>query len=130
VYYLTPERASPQGGLSISLEYRDRAILQRRIFTFQIATSAGSRRKIAVRLLLLDFFVIYFAQPARALFNSTPQLLPRDRRAVAQRAQLGPRDLWMDASAEKRLFRCGGWNTLPDSWQKMSRIPVLSKLNR
>jgi hypothetical protein len=32
--------------------------------------------------------------------NSTPQLLGRDRRAVAQGAQLGPGDLRMDAAAE------------------------------
>jgi len=32
--------------------------------------------------------------------NSTPQLLARDRRAVAQGAELGPGDLRMDAAAE------------------------------
>ena len=32
---------------------------------------------------------------AQALLNSTPQLFPRDRRAVAQ---LGPSDLRMDAA--------------------------------
>jgi hypothetical protein len=32
--------------------------------------------------------------------NSTPQLLARDRRAVAQGAQLGPGDLRMDAAAQ------------------------------
>jgi hypothetical protein len=31
--------------------------------------------------------------------TSTPQLLAHDRRAVAQGAQLGPGDLWMDAAA-------------------------------
>ena len=40
-----------------------------------------------------------FVDPAGAL-NSTPQLLARDRRAVAQGAQLGPGDLRMDAAAE------------------------------
>jgi hypothetical protein len=32
--------------------------------------------------------------------NSTPQLLARDRSAVAQGAQLGPGDLRMDAAAQ------------------------------
>ena len=32
--------------------------------------------------------------------NSTPQLLARDRRTVAQGAQLGPGDLGMDAAAQ------------------------------
>ena len=32
--------------------------------------------------------------------NSTPQFLARDRRAVAQGAQLGPGDLRMDAAAQ------------------------------
>jgi len=32
--------------------------------------------------------------------NSTPQLLARDHRAVAQGAQLGPGDLRMDAAAQ------------------------------
>jgi hypothetical protein len=32
--------------------------------------------------------------------NSTPQLLARDRRAVAQGAQFGPGDLRMDAAAQ------------------------------
>jgi len=43
--------------------------------------------------LLLDFLAFCFVHPARALLNSTPQLLARDRRAVAQGAQLGPGDL-------------------------------------
>jgi hypothetical protein len=38
-------------------------------------------------------FVLFISQ---ALLNSTPQLLARDRRAVAQ---LGPGDLWKDAAA-------------------------------
>jgi hypothetical protein len=37
--------------------------------------------------------------PQRIL-NSTPQLLARDRCAVAQRAELGPGDLRMDAVAD------------------------------
>jgi hypothetical protein len=40
-------------------------------------------------------FVLFISQ---ALLNSTPQLLARDRRAVAQSAQLGPGDLRMDAT--------------------------------
>ena len=36
---------------------------------------------------------------SRSLLDSTPQLLARDRRAVAQGAQLGPGGLWMDAAA-------------------------------
>jgi hypothetical protein len=51
-------------------------------------------RKSRVRLLLLlDFLAFYFVQPAQALLNSTPQLLARDRRAVAQGARFGPADL-------------------------------------
>jgi hypothetical protein len=53
-----------------------------------------------IRLLLLDFPAFCFVHPAQALLNSTPQLLARDRRAVAQGAQLGPGDLRMDAAAE------------------------------
>jgi hypothetical protein len=34
--------------------------------------------------------LICFVHPAQALLNSTPQLLARDRRAVAHGAQLGP----------------------------------------
>ena len=34
------------------------------------------------------------------VLDSTPQCLARDRRAVAQGAQLGPGDLWMDAAAQ------------------------------
>jgi hypothetical protein len=41
-----------------------------------------------------------FVHPAQTLLNSTPQLLARDRRAVAQGAQLGPGDLRMDAAAQ------------------------------
>jgi hypothetical protein len=52
-----------------------------------------------VRLLLLDFLVFCFVYPAQALLNSTPQLLARDRRVVAQGAQLGPGDLRMDTAA-------------------------------
>ena len=37
-----------------------------------------------------------FVHPAEALFNSTPQLLACDRRAVAQGAELGRGDLRMD----------------------------------
>jgi hypothetical protein len=47
----------------------------------------------------LDFLAFCFVHPAQALLNSTPQLLARDRRAVAQGAQLGPGDLRMDAAA-------------------------------
>ena len=52
-----------------------------------------------VRLLLLDFLASFFVNPAQALLKSTPQLLARDRRAVAQGAQLEPGDLRMDAAA-------------------------------
>jgi len=41
-----------------------------------------------------------FVHPSQALLNSTPQLLARDRRAVAQGAQPGPGDLRMDAAAQ------------------------------
>jgi hypothetical protein len=49
----------------------------------------------------LDFqtFFFCFVHPVHALLNSTPQLLARDRRAVAQGAELGPGDLRMDAAA-------------------------------
>jgi hypothetical protein len=40
-----------------------------------------------------------FVHPAQALLNSTPQFFARDRRAVAQGAQLGPGDLRMHSSA-------------------------------
>ena len=53
-----------------------------------------------MRLLFLDFLAICFVHSAQALFNSTPHLLARDRRAVAQSAQLGPGDLRMDAAAQ------------------------------
>jgi hypothetical protein len=39
-----------------------------------------------------------FVHSAQALLNSTPQLLARDRRTVAQGAQLGSGDLRMDAA--------------------------------
>jgi Pyridine nucleotide-disulphide oxidoreductase, dimerisation domain len=55
--------------------------------------------KNRVRLLLPDFLAFCFVQSAQALLNSTPQLLARDRRAVAQGAQFGPGDLRMDAAA-------------------------------
>jgi hypothetical protein len=57
-------------------------------------------RKSTVKILLLDFLAFCFVHPAQALLNSTPQLLARDRRAVAQGAQLGPGDLRMDAVAD------------------------------
>ena len=37
-----------------------------------------------VGLLLPNFLAFSFVYPAQALLNSTPQLLARDRRAVAQ----------------------------------------------
>ena len=46
------------------------------------------------------FLASCFVHPAQALLNSTPQLLARDRRTVAQGAQLGPGDLGMDAAAQ------------------------------
>ena len=39
------------------------------------------------------------AHPSQARMNSAPKLLARERRAVAQGAQLGPGDLRMDAAA-------------------------------
>ena len=56
--------------------------------------------KSRVELLLLDFLAFRFVHPAQALLNSTPQLLARDRRAVAQAAQPWPRRLRMDAAAQ------------------------------
>ena len=53
-----------------------------------------------VRLLLLDSLAFRFVHPAQALLNSTPQLLARERRAVAQGAQFGSGDLRMDAAAQ------------------------------
>jgi len=38
--------------------------------------------------------------PAQALLNSTPQLLARDRRTVAQGAELGTDDLPINAAAQ------------------------------
>ena len=58
------------------------------------------RKKSKSRLLLLDFLAVCCVHPAQALLNSTPQLLARDRCAVAQGAQLGPGDLRMDAAAQ------------------------------
>ena len=49
--------------------------------------------------LLLDFLAFCFVQPAQAHLNSTPQLVARDRHAIAQGAQFGPGDLRMDAAA-------------------------------
>ena len=62
-------------------------------------SSFGYRRSLRVRLLLLDFLAFSLVYPAQALLNSTPQLLARDRRAVAQGAQFGP--------GEKRTVRKG-----------------------
>jgi hypothetical protein len=50
--------------------------------------------------LLLDFLAFYFVHPS-GILNSTPQLLARDRCVIAQRAQLGPGDLRMDAVANR-----------------------------
>jgi hypothetical protein len=61
--------------------------------------ASEQREKSRIRLLLLDFLAFCFVPSAQALLNSTPQLLARDRRAVAQGAQLGPGDLRMDAAA-------------------------------
>ena len=41
-----------------------------------------------------------FVHPVQAVLNSIPQLPARDRRAVAQSAELGPGDLRMDAAAQ------------------------------
>jgi hypothetical protein len=48
----------------------------------------------------LDFLAFSFVQPAPTLLNSTPQPPARDRRTVAQGAQLGPGDLRMPAAAQ------------------------------
>jgi hypothetical protein len=62
-------------------------------------------RKSRVKLLLLDFLGFCFAQLAQALLNSTPQLLTRDRCAVAQGAQFGPGDLRMAAILRRAAGR-------------------------
>jgi hypothetical protein len=56
-------------------------------------------KKSTLRLLIQDFLAFDFVHPARALLNSTPQLLARAQRAVAEGAELGPGDLRMDAGA-------------------------------
>ena len=58
--------------------------------------SAVMLEEIRVRLLVPDFLAFGFVQPGQTLLNSTPQLLARDRRAVAE---IGPDDLRMDAAA-------------------------------
>jgi hypothetical protein len=58
------------------------------------------QREITDQTFTLDFLGFCFVHPARALLNSTPQLLARDRRAVGQGAQLGPGDLRLDAAAQ------------------------------
>lgn len=55
---------------------------------------AREKTKSQTLLLVLRFRLFH---PAQALLNSAPQLLARDCRAVAQNAQLGPRDLRVDA---------------------------------
>ena len=40
------------------------------------------------------------AHPSQPLLNSTPQLLARDRRTIAEGAELGPGDLRTDAAAQ------------------------------
>ena len=60
----------------------------------------GKSREIEGQTFLLLDFAFCFVHLAQALLNSTPQLLARDRRAVAQGAQLGPGDLRMDAAAQ------------------------------
>jgi hypothetical protein len=55
--------------------------------------------EIKGQIFTLDFLSFCFVHPAQAVLNSTPQPLARDRRAVAQDAQLGPGDLRMDAVA-------------------------------
>jgi hypothetical protein len=47
----------------------------------------------------LNFLAFSFVHPAQAFWNSTLQLLARDRRAVAPGAQLGLGDFRMDAAA-------------------------------
>ena len=53
--------------------------------------------EIKGRLLLLEYLAFCFVQSAQVLLNSTPKLLARDRRAVAQGAQLGSGDLRMQS---------------------------------
>jgi len=72
------------------------------------------RRKTRFRVLLLDFRFFYFVQPARVLLYSTPQLLARDRHAVAQGAQLGPGDL-------------RGWTEFKGRQEKV-RVPFVSPI--
>jgi hypothetical protein len=59
-------------------------------------------RNSRVKTFTLDFLAV---DPAQALSNSTPQLLARERRAVAQGAQLGPGDLRMNVAAQAALGR-------------------------
>jgi hypothetical protein len=47
----------------------------------------------------VEFYFFLFRSSRTALLNSTPQLLARDCRAVAQGAQPGPGELPMDAAA-------------------------------
>ena len=58
------------------------------------------KEELRGRLLFPDFLTFRCIHPAQALLNSTPQLLARERRAVAQGTELGPGDLRMDAAAE------------------------------
>ena len=53
---------------------------------------------------------LLFVHPAQALLNSSPQLLARDRRAVARSAELGPGDLRMDAAAYAAVSGRGSVN--------------------
>jgi hypothetical protein len=65
------------------------------------ARSSTTPGEIKDSTLVLDFLAVCFAYPAQALLNSTPQLLARDRCALAQGgAQLGPGDLRVDAAAQ------------------------------
>ena len=57
-----------------------------------------------------------------------PTLRTRHKHAAGEElVDLGESDI---RAAGKRLFRCGGWHRLPDSWQITPRILGLSRLIR
>ncbi|OFW15600.1 MAG: hypothetical protein A3H27_00135 [Acidobacteria bacterium RIFCSPLOWO2_02_FULL_59_13] len=70
-------------------------LIDRKLQPLRLVMKIQSR----VGLLFLDFLAFFFVHPAQALLHSTPQLLARDHRAVAQGAELGIGDLRMDPAA-------------------------------
>ena|SRR6266498_303532 len=64
----------------------------------------------------------------RWITSPLPTLRTRHNHAAEEElVDFGESDI---RAAGKRLFRCGGWNRLPDSWQITSRILGLSGLIR